>query len=64
MSKKLELDFDVADRITLLTLKSYRNDIKKEIKRYKQGEYVHPNDVAADIKRVEALDLIIKDFGG
>lgn len=63
MSKKIELDGEAADRITVLNLKDCRSYLKKELRQYKKGEYLHPEDVAGNIKMIEALDLVIKYFG-
>jgi len=63
MSKKIELDGETADRITVLNLKECRSYLKKELKQFKKGEYLHPEDVAGNIKTIEALTLIIKYFG-
>ena len=63
MAKKIELDAETADRITVLTLKDYRSYLKKELSQFKKGEYLHPEDVAGNIKAIEALNLIIKHFG-
>jgi hypothetical protein len=63
MSKKIELDGEAADRITVLNLKECRNYLKKELRQYKKGEYLHPEDVAGNIKMIEALNLVIKYFG-
>lgn len=62
MSKKLEIDGDVADRITVLNLIDYRKYLKKELQDFKKGTYLHSGDVAGNIKRIEALTLIIGDF--
>jgi hypothetical protein len=62
--RKLELDFETADRITLLNLVEYRKFLKKELKDYKKGKWLHPEDVAGNITSINALDVIIKRFGG
>ena len=64
MSKKLEIDFETADRITVLTLKEQRRYLKKELKDFKKGEYLHPEDVVNNTRVVQALDTVIKHFGG
>ncbi len=65
MSKgKLELDFETAGRITVLCLKEQRQYLKKELTAYKKGEYLHPEDVVGNQKLIEAMDLIIKYYGG
>ena len=65
MSKgKLELDIETADRITVICLKSQRSYLKKELAAYKKGEYLHPEDVVGNQRLIEAMDLVIKHFGG
>jgi hypothetical protein len=72
MTKKLELDMETANRITVLSLKDYRSYLKKELKEWKKnpksdsnpsGYWLHPEDVTGNIRAIEALDLIIKHFG-
>jgi hypothetical protein len=63
VSKKLEIDFETADRITLLTLKEQRKYLKKELRGFEKGEYLHPEDVVNNTRVVQALDLVIKHFG-
>ena len=65
MSKrKLEIDFETADRITVISLKDQRAYLKKELQQFKKGEYLHPEDVSGNIKLIAAMDLIIKHYGG
>jgi len=64
MAKQIVLDGEAADRITICNLKDYRSYLNKELKGFKKGEYLHAEDVAGNIKAIEALDLIIKHFGG
>ncbi len=72
MGKKIELDIETANRITLLSLKDYRSYLKKELKDWKKnprtesnptGYWLHPEDVTTNIQAIEALNLIIKHFG-
>ena len=67
----IELDGEIADRITYLNLKEYRAYLKKELKDWKknprtddnpEGNWLHPEDVSGNIMRIEALNLIIRDF--
>ena len=76
MSKTLHkpyqwIDGESADRITSLNLKDYRAYLKKELKDWKKnpktednpdGVWLHPDDVLGNIRRIEALNLIINDF--
>ena len=64
MSKKLEIDFETADGITLLTLKEQRRYLKKELADFKKGEYLHPEDVSGNQIMIHHLDAVIKHFGG
>jgi hypothetical protein len=72
MAKKIELDGIAADRITVLNLKEYRSYLKKELKEWKKnprtdsnpnGYWLHPEDVTGNIRVIEALNLVIKQFG-
>jgi hypothetical protein len=63
MTKKIELDGEVADRITVLNLKECRSYLKKELRQYKKGVYLHPEDVAGNIKLIESINLVLKYFG-
>ena len=64
MSEKtgLTIDFETANRITVLNLKDYRKLLQKELDDYESGEYLHPDDVAGNVRRIGALNLIIADF--
>ena len=61
---KLEIDFETADRITVISLKDQRKYLKKELEDWKKGEWLHPEDVAGNQQLIAALDLIIKHYGG
>lgn len=61
--RQLAIDRETADRITILNLKDYRAYLKKELKEYKKGQWLHPEDVAMNIQVIEALNLIIKQYG-
>jgi hypothetical protein len=61
---KLEIDFDTADRITVITLKEQRKYLKKELSNFKKGEYLHPDDVVNNTRLVQAMDMVIKYYGG
>jgi hypothetical protein len=74
MSKRIgpiTLDGDTADRITLLTLKEHRGYLKKELSEWKKnprtddnpgGYWLHPEDVSNNIRVIEALNTVIKQF--
>lgn len=67
----ITLDGDTADRITLLTLKEYRNYLKKELSEWKKnpktdtnpdGVWLHPEDVVINTQVIEALTTVIKQY--
>lgn len=73
MAKNIDitLDGETADRITAINLRDYRAYLKQELKEWKKnpktddnpdGYWLHPDDVSGNILRIEALNLIIKDF--
>ena len=64
MKKGLEIDFETADRITLITLKEQRGYLKKELKKFEKGEWLHPEDVVNNTRMIQCLDQVIKYYGG
>jgi hypothetical protein len=71
--KKIELDAEVADGITLCNLKNCRAYLKKELAQYKKnprsdtnpnGYWLHPEDVGYNMQTIAALDVVIDYFGG
>jgi hypothetical protein len=60
--KQLTIDGDTADRIAVLALTDYAKNLKKQLEQFKKGEYLHAEDVAGNIKRIEAIEFILKDF--
>jgi len=64
MSKGLEIDYETADRITLLCLKDQRLYLQTELDAYDEGKWLHPEDVVNNQKLIKALDAIISYYGG
>ena len=64
MRAELSIDFDTADRITLLVLKDQLKYLRKELEDYKEGKWLHPEDVVNNAKIIEALELLIPYYGG
>jgi hypothetical protein len=64
MTKKLEIDYETAERITVLTLKDHQAYLKKDLKKFKKGAYMHPEDVGENVLLIESLDKLIKYYGG
>lgn len=64
MSSGLTLDYDIADKITLLSLQDHLKCLRKELEDYKEGKWLHPEDVTGNIKLIAALELLIPYYGG
>jgi len=64
MSNGLTIDYDTADRITLLNLQDQLKYLRKELEDYKEGKWLHPEDVTNNIKIIAALELLIPYYGG
>ena len=64
MSRGLEIDYDTADRITMLVMKEQLKYLRKELEDFKEGKWLHPEDVANNIKIIAALELLIPYYGG
>jgi tRNA G37 N-methylase Trm5 len=64
MSKGITIDFDTADRITLLVLKDQLKYLQKELEDYKDGKFLHPEDVVRNAEIIAALELLIPYYGG
>ena len=64
MSKGLEIDYETADKITLICLKDQRFYLQTELDAYEEGKWLHPEDVVNNQKLIKALDAIISYYGG
>ncbi len=69
----MKIPYEVADGITLTTLKFQRKLLKKELKRWKEnprsdenpdGYWMHPEDVGKNTKMIGTLTEVILYFGG
>lgn len=64
MSNGLTIDYDTADRITLLVLKDQLKYLRKKLEDFKKGKRLHPKNVASNIKIIAALELLIPYYEG
>ena len=64
MSSGLMLDYDIADKITLLSLQDHLKCLRKELEDYKEGKWLHPEDVVKNAEIITALELLIPYYGG
>lgn len=63
--KGLEIDFETADRITVLNLKEHLNYLQDELSAHEAGAWMHPEDVLSSKQDlIPALKLLIAHWGG
>lgn len=62
----MTIDFETADRITLLNMQDALATMEKEVSDHlEEGKYMHPEDLQeAMIKYIPALKTLIKYYGG
>lgn len=67
------LPYDVADQITLHSLRDHRDYLKSELKQWKKnpktddnpdGYWLHPEDVTKNQQLIFHMDAIIEYYGG
>ena len=64
MSSGLMLDYDIADKITLLSLQDHLKCLRKELEDFKEGKWLHPEDVVKNAGIIASLELLIPYYGG
>jgi hypothetical protein len=66
MVANLEIPFEVADGITLASLKDQVKYLKEEIRLHvEEGQYLHPEDYHNSmVNLIPAMDLLIDYYGG
>jgi len=65
MSRKLEIDMDTAEKITLLSLQDHCGYLKEELRAHiEDGQYLHEDDVTNNHQLIYCLEKIIPYFGG
>lgn len=63
MKRGLQIDWEIADRITYLNLKDWRDYLVKELQEYKEGKtWIHEDDVPRNKKYIKALNRIISAY--
>ncbi len=64
MGTGIELDYETADKITVLTLLDHLKYLQKEIEEHRNGEYLHPEDAYnSEFKYIPALKVILQYYG-
>jgi hypothetical protein len=62
MSKKVELDTDIVDRLALISLHDHRNYLIQSLEG--GAEFLHPDDQMRDARLIGAFTEVIKYYGG
>ena len=57
----MTIDWDSADRITVLNLKEYRRRLQDHLNEV-DGQYLHPDDAVHNRAMIQAIDFVLKDF--
>lgn len=60
----MTIDWETANRITLLNLIEARNNLLDEMDRVDNGEWIHPEDERANRDYIRALTVVIDYYGG
>ena len=61
----LMIDWEAADRITVLTLKNYRDNLQEHLTGGADGSrWLHPQDEVHNRAMIQAIDFVLNDFGG
>ena len=66
MSKGLEIDYETADRIVVLSLKDHLGYLKEEVRAHvEEGKYLHPEDYHNSmVNLIPAFETLIHYYGG
>jgi len=65
MSRKLEIDMDTAERITLLSLQDQLKYLKEELRAHiEDGQWLHEDDVKLNHQLIYCIKKVISYYGG
>lgn len=66
MSRGLEIDYETADRITLLVMQDQLAYLKEEIRLHvEEGKWMHADDYHQSMNEyIPSLEILIRYFGG
>lgn len=66
MTKKMEIDYETADKITVLNLTDSYNCLVEELRKHEEeGAWLHPEDAMRSRGLyIPALKTVIEYFGG
>ena len=62
MKLNLEIDYEMADKITVATLNDYCESLEKSLEEHKSGGWMHEDDVVHANKMIQAIKFVLKDF--
>jgi len=64
MKFNIDVDYELADKITIGVLSEYRNSLKKSLDDHRNlGSWMHFDDVPQSEAMIKAIDFVLKDFG-
>lgn len=62
MTKKVELDLDIVDRLALISLNDHRSYLIESLE--SSVEFLHPDDQQRNARLIGAFTEVIKYYGG
>lgn len=61
---KHEIPVEVSDEITLANMKNQLAYLTKQLRNYKNGEWMHAEDVVETEQLIKCFKVLIKYYGG
>ena len=64
MINGMQIDYETADRITVLNLKDYRDCLQHELDMHRlHNKYLHDDDEVRSMYIICCIDDVLKEFG-
>lgn len=64
MARGISIPFEAADMIVVASLKEQREYLIEDLEQWKNGSWMHPEDVIKTDRLIPMLEEIIKYYGG
>lgn len=62
ISLNLDLEYEIANKITIATLKDYIGVMEEQLEDHRNGAYMHEDDVRHSKKQIKRIMKVLKDF--
>ena len=58
------LDHDTIDRVTVMRLKDYLDTLETTLRNHRENNgWLHPDDIPRTERTIDALKIVLRDFG-